>query len=129
MLDDHTYPEIAALLNEKGFRTGEGKYFDPVTLKQLKHVYNLKSRYDRMRERGFITAQEIADMLGYRSTKFTNSARMVTSKAILLVADERYFSCLPTQKLERQFHDFLTSPLGVLAKVFPDRFDEVQYEI
>ena len=64
LLDDHTYPEIAALLNEKGFRTGEGKYFDPVTLKQLKHVYNLKSRYDRMRERGFITAQEIADMLG-----------------------------------------------------------------
>jgi DNA invertase Pin-like site-specific DNA recombinase len=64
LLDDHTYPEIAALLNEKGFRTGAGKYFDPVTLKQLKHVYDLKSRYDRMRERGFITAHEIADVLG-----------------------------------------------------------------
>ena len=63
LLEDHTYPEIAAILNEKGFRSGEGKYFDPVTLKQLKCVYKLKSRYDRMRERGFITAHEIGSML------------------------------------------------------------------
>jgi hypothetical protein len=64
LLEDHTYVEIAAILNEKGFRTGEGKYFNPVGLKQLKHSHKLKSRYDRMRERGFITAKEVGKLLG-----------------------------------------------------------------
>ena len=71
LLDDHFYREIADLLNERGFRPGgsarPGRKDDRFTAKRvayLAHSYGLRSRYDRLRDRGMLTAKEMADRLG-----------------------------------------------------------------
>lgn len=71
LLDDHVYSEIADLLNEKDFRPGasvrSGRELDRFRAKHviyLVRAYALRSRYDRLRDRGMLTAQEMVDRLG-----------------------------------------------------------------
>ena len=71
LLDDHIYSEIADILNERGFRPGgsarPGRAADRFTAKHvayLMHTYGLRSRYDRLRERGMLTKEEAAARLG-----------------------------------------------------------------
>jgi DNA invertase Pin-like site-specific DNA recombinase len=71
LLDDHIYSEIAAILNEKGVRPGgsarQGQAdarFTDLRVAYLAHQYGLRSRYDRLRERGMLTKAEIAARLG-----------------------------------------------------------------
>ncbi len=71
LLDDHVYSEIAAILNERGFRPGAsarpGRAADRFSAKQvayLMHTYGLRSRYDRLRQRGMLNKTEMADRLG-----------------------------------------------------------------
>lgn len=71
LLDHHTYSEIAAILNERGLRPGAsarpGRAADRFSAKHvayLMHTYNLRSRYDRLRQRGMLNKKEMADRLG-----------------------------------------------------------------
>ena len=64
LLDHHTDREIAAVLNQKGMHSGEGKNFHTGILAHLKHDYNLADRFSRLRARGMLTTREIADRLG-----------------------------------------------------------------
>ena len=64
LLNDHTDGEIAAILNQRGYRTGHGHAFDQMSVKVVRVNYALKSRRDRLRERGLLTALEAADRLG-----------------------------------------------------------------
>ena len=70
LLDEHTYPEIADLLNEDGIRPGgaarpghAGAQFTPLRVAYLAHAYDLRSRYDRLRDRGLLTKAEAAARL------------------------------------------------------------------
>ena len=64
LLDHHTYRRIAAILNERGFRSGEGRSFTPLIVMNVCRGYNLKARYDRLREKGMLTVKEMAAALG-----------------------------------------------------------------
>jgi DNA invertase Pin-like site-specific DNA recombinase len=71
LLDHHVYSEIAAILNERGFRPGAsarpGRAADRFSAKHvayLMHTYGLRSRYDRLRQRGMLNKKEMADRLG-----------------------------------------------------------------
>jgi hypothetical protein len=71
LLDHHVYSEIAAILNQRGFRPGgsarPGRAADRFSAKQvayLMHTYGLRSRYDRLRQRGMLNKKEMADSLG-----------------------------------------------------------------
>lgn len=71
LLDEHIYSEIAQLLNEQGLRPGgsarpgrNGARFTPLRVAYLVHRYGLRSRYERLRERGMLTKQEAAARLG-----------------------------------------------------------------
>ena len=71
LLDDHIYSEIADLLNEKGLRPGGSAWpgrdkasFDSKRVAYLVNTYKLRSRYDRLRERGMLTRREMANKLG-----------------------------------------------------------------
>ena len=68
LMNDHTDGEIAAILNQRGYRTGHGHAFDPISVKVVRDNYALKSRHDRLRERGLLTALEIADRFGVSDT-------------------------------------------------------------
>ena len=63
-MNDHTEGEIAAILNQREYRTGHGHAFDPISVKVVRVNYALKTRRDRLRERGLLTALEAADRLG-----------------------------------------------------------------
>ena len=71
LLDHHVYSEIAAILNDRGFRPGAsarpGRAADRFSAKHvayLMHTYGLRSRYDRLRQRGMLNKREMADRLG-----------------------------------------------------------------
>jgi len=60
LLDRHPHNKIAELLNEGGFRTGRGHLFKAKTVEWIRHTFDLKSRYQRLREKGLLTQKEIA---------------------------------------------------------------------
>ncbi|MHB2009526.1 MAG: recombinase family protein [Acidobacteriaceae bacterium] len=71
LLDDHIYAEIADILNEQGLRPGgsartgrSNTSFTALRVAYLVHRYALRSRYDRLRDRGMLTAAEAAERLG-----------------------------------------------------------------
>jgi DNA invertase Pin-like site-specific DNA recombinase len=61
LLDHHRDQEIADILNNRGLRTGEGKPFTRRTIYFLRESYNLPSHHDRLRRRGLLTTQELAE--------------------------------------------------------------------
>lgn len=64
LLDEHTEGEIARILNERGHLSGEGKPFHTKMVKRLRRNYELKARYNRLRDAGMLTLHEIAVQLG-----------------------------------------------------------------
>jgi excisionase family DNA binding protein len=82
LLDNHIYSEIADLLNQQGHRPGEaarkGRHdarFTALRVAYLVHQYNLRSRYDRLRERGVLTKQEAAERLNIHEQTVARWAR------------------------------------------------------
>ena len=71
LLDEHICSEIAELLNEQGIRPGGavragrgGTRFTALRVAYLARSYGLRSRYDRLRDRGMLTKAEAAARLG-----------------------------------------------------------------
>jgi len=70
LLDNHTYSEIADILNQQGLRPGGSARpgrgstrFTTLRVAYLVHRYALRSRYDRLGDRGMLTAAEAAARL------------------------------------------------------------------
>ena len=64
LLDQYHDLEIAAILNKRGYRSGEGRLFSPYIVGRVRSRYGLKNRFDRLREAGLLTLQEMANLLG-----------------------------------------------------------------
>ena len=64
LLDDHTDGEVAKILNERGHRSGYGLAFTAKLVGVVRGRYALKSRYQRLRDRGLLRRDEIAGQLG-----------------------------------------------------------------
>lgn len=63
MLNDHTDAQIANQLNEQGFTPGRGLRFSSNIVKNIRRVYGLKSFTQRLRDMGYITADEMSSIL------------------------------------------------------------------
>ncbi|HUE88777.1 MAG TPA: recombinase family protein [Vicinamibacterales bacterium] len=63
LLGDYTDVQIARVLTDNGFRSGMGKAVNPMMVARVRDHYHLKSRYDRLRERGLLTLVEVAGAL------------------------------------------------------------------
>ncbi len=71
LLDNHVYSEIADILNDRGLRPGasarpgrEANRFSAKLVAYIVHTYGLRSRYDRLRNQGMLTKEEMAERLG-----------------------------------------------------------------
>ena len=64
LIAHHTDKEIAQILNERGMRSGEGRALHRLMVRRIRLAYGLKSRYERLREAGYLTGAEIATELG-----------------------------------------------------------------
>ncbi|HWR88048.1 MAG TPA: recombinase family protein [Acidiferrobacterales bacterium] len=69
LLNHYTVLQIAAVLNERGIVSGAGKPFHPHLVARLVRTYALKPRYDRLREAGLLTLQEMAEALHISTTR------------------------------------------------------------
>jgi hypothetical protein len=63
LLDTHTFGEIASTLNDSGFKPGKGKRFTARYIARIQKHYLLRSRFDRLRDRGMLTLDEMAGAL------------------------------------------------------------------
>ena len=63
LLEDHTDAEIGAMLAERDVHTGGGVAFARLRVREVRLAYKLRSRYERLRARGYLTLQEMAQIL------------------------------------------------------------------
>jgi DNA invertase Pin-like site-specific DNA recombinase len=63
LLNDHTDQEVATILAERGLHAGKGTPFRARLIGNIRREYGLASRYDRLRARGLLTADELAAKL------------------------------------------------------------------
>ncbi|MGH2943301.1 MAG: recombinase family protein [Solirubrobacteraceae bacterium] len=64
LLDQHTYDETVAILNQRGLTGGWGKPFTVVSLTQLCRNRDITSHGDRLRAAGMLTLEQIAAQFG-----------------------------------------------------------------
>jgi hypothetical protein len=64
LLDDYNYADVARILNEKGFKTCDGLSLISIAVGYVRKAYGLKTRFDRLRERGMLTISEMARACG-----------------------------------------------------------------
>lgn len=64
LLNHHCDREIAEILNQRGWRTWEGKPFNLKKIAFIRGAYTLASRYERLRRRGRLTTREVAARFG-----------------------------------------------------------------
>jgi hypothetical protein len=64
LLNEYTDQQVADILHERGIQTGKGGIFRGRLVGNIRRQYGLKSRFERLRARGFLTAQEMAERLG-----------------------------------------------------------------
>ena len=63
LLDQHTDGVIATMLNARGSLSGTGQPFQRGIVQHIRHSHRLPSRSARLRARGLLTRDEIADRL------------------------------------------------------------------
>lgn len=63
LLEHHTEKEVADLLNDKGFTPTRSQSFTANKVANLRRAHKLSSRYRRLRDRGYLTAPELARKL------------------------------------------------------------------
>lgn len=64
LLEDYNYADTARILNEKGFKTGDGLPLTSIAVGYVRKASGLKNRFDRLRERGMLTMSEMARVCG-----------------------------------------------------------------
>jgi DNA invertase Pin-like site-specific DNA recombinase len=64
LLSDRTYAEIATILDERGYKSGQGHPIDRRTVVGITHSYKLKTRYARLRATGKLRVNEVANLVG-----------------------------------------------------------------
>ncbi|MDG0836295.1 hypothetical protein EXH51_26670 [Pelomonas saccharophila] len=63
LLEHHADAEVAQQLNGQGMQSGWGHEFNQSIVRRIREQYHLQSRYERLRARGLLTKQEIAERL------------------------------------------------------------------
>jgi len=56
--------KIPTILDERGYKSGQGHQIDRRTVVGITHKYKLKTRYARLRATGKLTVNEVASLLG-----------------------------------------------------------------
>ena len=75
LLDDYNYADVARILNENGFKTGDGLPLTSTAVGYVRKAYGLKRRFERLREREMLTMAEIAKTCGVSTNTISDWRR------------------------------------------------------
>src|SRR6267143_1552625 len=75
LLDSHADKDIATILNARGYVSGTGQPFQRRIVKHIRHGHQLRSLHARLRARGLLTRDEMADRLKVSASTVTMWAR------------------------------------------------------
>ena len=80
LLDRHTHAQIAAILNDRGLTSGEGRPFHRLIIRNIRDEYGLRSREQRLRDAGMLTLAQMARRLGVpaKTVKIWHHAGLIT---------------------------------------------------
>jgi DNA invertase Pin-like site-specific DNA recombinase len=99
LLEDHTEAQIADILNESGRRSGTGELFTRLIVKSLRNTYNIKGRYQRLQERGLLTSDEIAGLIGIKKYSVNHWRLTGLLQAILANDKNDYLYERPSEEI------------------------------
>jgi hypothetical protein len=128
LLDDHTYLQIASILNDRGLRSGENNSFTSRIVARIRRRYGLIPRYDRLRAAGMLTVDEMAEILGItpQSVKIWNRHGLLRGHAHNDKNDCLYEH--PGKTPPRKAQGVKLSQRRLLNDVIAQRNNEVQCE-
>ena len=128
LVDHKTYSQIAATLNERGLCTGEGERFTSRAVARVMRQYSLTPRYDRLRNAGMLTVDEVATILGVSRhlVIIWNRHGLLRGHAYNDKNDCLYEH--PGDHPPRKAQGVKLSKRCLVDKVVPQRAQEVQYE-
>lgn len=129
LLDEYVEREIAQILNKRGFLSGEGKPFSLARVRALRRDYNIKSRYQRLRETGLLTIKEMTKLLKVSSPTVRIWHRNGLLQGVVYNNKNEYLykhpgDDPPVKKTGRKL-----SKRRIFSEVPSDRVNEVQYEV
>lgn len=75
LLDHYCDREIAEILNQQGWRTWQNDLFNLKKIAHIRQVFQLKSRYSRLRANGLLTTKEMSVRHGVATTTINVWAR------------------------------------------------------
>ena len=128
LLARHTYPEIAALLNARGLRSGEGKAFTALIVARIQERYRLVPRYDRLRQAGMLTREEMATLLGISQSQVKVWRQQGLLRGHAYTAKPDWLYEHPGDHPPRKAQGVKLSQRRLVAKVRPEQTKEVQCE-
>jgi len=73
LLDEYSDARVAAILNERGLRTGTGAPFDPTSVRWVRTTARLKSLKQRLLAAGWVTGRHMQAQLGVRRSTLGRS--------------------------------------------------------
>jgi hypothetical protein len=128
LLDEHTYPEIAEILQQRGFLSGEHVPFNARIVARIQRSYGLKSRYDRLREAGLLTAEEMSRLLGLSRSRVNIWRRHGLLRAHAYNDKSDYLYDPLGDNPPRKAQGVKLSRRSPVGQMVADRAQEVQYE-
>src|SRR6185437_1774162 len=128
LLDQHTEREIAAVLNAGHRLSGKGHSFTKLVVARLRRDYHLKTRFDRLRDAGMLTAAEVAKQLGVCTTTVHDWRESGVLKAYPFSDKHEYLYEPVGSSGPRKHRGMKRTDPRRFSQILPDRTKEVQDE-
>jgi len=128
LLDEYTESQIAKILNERGFRSGADRDFNFIIVGNIRRTHGLKPRYQRLRERGMLTLDEMAATLGVCNSTAKRWRRAGLLKGHAYSDKHQYLYGPPGDDPPTKDARHSLAERVRLHAVVASRTDEVQYE-
>jgi len=128
LLDHYSPGQAAQVLNERGLRTTKGPPYHAGIIKRIIKDFGLRNRYDRLREAGMLTAEELARQLHvtFRTVKIWRYHGLLHGH--LCNGHNTYLFESPGPDAPVKHMGMKLSKRQRFPKVAPIRAKEVQYE-
>jgi hypothetical protein len=124
LLDHHTDKAIATILNERGMRSCDGGDLNRLMIRHIRLAYGLQSRYERLREAGYLSTEEIAEQLGIAVSTVKYWRCKGWLQAVVYDDKPRYLYAPPSDDAPVKFK----WKSGRYAKPTPHQAQGVKYE-